>query len=465
MSKTRIISLFAGCGGLDLGFVREGFSLAFANDFDEEAMQVYRRNGELLKSASEVSVRGDIWEILEKGEPRLPDAHVVLGGFPCQGFSLAGKRRLDDSRNKLYRAMKEVIRRVKPEIFVAENVRGLQNIAGGEVLRRVVDELSDLGYHVQTHLLDAADFGVPQHRERLFIIGARNSTQLLKFPPTHTSYSRANRYAPPQRNGSGEVQLNIPIAGRGVSNVLPRHVTVRDAIGDLEEVPLGEFPDHTTGVQYPDWYDEVIPHIGPGQRLYNFRLNPETVVHTWQIPGGHYGDPPTGEEVEVLEALTRHRRLKRYKVEGFVDGSPMAAEDLAGVTSYTANAMKDILASLEAKGHIRERVPGKYDFRHGTYNQYQRLAWDEPSRTLVTNVGNPRNMLHPSKHRAPSVRECARLMSFPDEFWLGEDLSPEGKYRMLANAVPPRLAQVVAREVRRLIGEGATTVSEPMITP
>jgi DNA (cytosine-5)-methyltransferase 1 len=445
MSRPRIISLFAGCGGLDLGFVQEGFKLVFANDNDKEAVTVYRRNAALLDSPGEVVYSGDIWGFLDSGE-QFPEAEVVVGGFPCQGFSLAGKRRLDDSRNLLYRAMKETIRRVQPVVFVAENVRGLANIAKGEVLNRVVRELEDLGYHVQPHLVDAADFGVPQHRERLFIIGARNSTCQLLFEPTHCSQTRANRYGPPT-NGADARQLTLPI-----SRMSP-HVTVRDAISDLEDVELGAFPDHSSGVRYAEWYDEVIPHIGPGKRLYNFRHNPDTVVHTWQIPGGHYGDTPTDQEISLLETLSRNRRLKRYKVEGFIDGSPMGANDLAALLKWDVEHVTSLLAVLETKGHIRQRVPGKYDFRHGTYNQYQRLPWDEPARTLVTNVGNPRNMLHPAKHRAPSVRECARLMSFPDEFVLGDDISPEGKYRMLANAVPPGLARVVARRVMALISE------------
>jgi DNA (cytosine-5)-methyltransferase 1 len=458
MDKPRLISLFAGCGGLDLGFVQEGFTLAFANDNDVEALAVYGRNQDLFDSPAEVLRLGDIWRFLDSGE-RFPEAEVVVGGFPCQGFSLAGRRRLDDSRNLLYRAMKETIRRVQPEVFVAENVRGLANISEGEVLKRIVGELGDLGYRVETHLVDAADFGVPQHRERLFIIGSREGLEPMQLEPTHTSYMRPNRYAPPT-NGTRDAQFDLPLADEKRPR-LP-HVTVRDAIGDLEYVPLGDFPDHTTGVSYAKWYDTVIPHIGPGQRLYNFRHNPETVVHTWMIPGGHYGDPPSQEEVELLETLSRNRRLKRYKVEGFIDGSPMGAADLCALIGWEQSRVAKMLKDLEAKGHIRERVPDKYDFRHGTYNQYQRLHWDEPARTLVTNVGNPRNMLHPSQHRAPSVRECARLMSFPDNFQFGEDISPEGKYRMLANAVPPDLARVIARAIR--IGMSAR-LGDPSATP
>jgi DNA (cytosine-5)-methyltransferase 1 len=226
-------------------------------------------------------------------------------------------------------------------------------------------------------------------------------------------------------------------------------VTVRDAIADLERVPLNEFPDHTNRVKYANRYDKVIPHIGEGQRLYNFRHDKRTVVHTWEIPGELYGKRVNPDELKVMEALSRNRRLKKYHVRGFIDGSPMGAEDLAEILAWTPTRISKLLKSLEEKGHLLERVSGKYDFRHGTYNQYQRLAWDIPARTLVTNVGNPRNMLHPTQHRAPTVRECARLMSFPDEFRFGDDIDPESKYRMIGNAVPPLLAQAVARALKQ----------------
>ncbi len=443
----RVMSLFAGCGGLDLGFAQAGYDVVLANDIDPEATEVYKSNIQILGNRNTVVHCGDVWDLL-KSSVNLPRVDVVKGGFPCQGFSLAGKRRLDDSRNQLYRALKEAIRLVRPKVFVAENVRGLQNIASGQVLERVVGELEQLGYHVHTYLVDAADFGVPQHRERLFIIGSRDDAARLEILPTHSNADGANRYAATSsRRETAQLDLMGCVA-KPLQSGLPAHRTVRDAIGDLQDFVLGEFPDHVTGVSYPSWYDAVIPQIGEGQRLYNFRHDKSTVVHTWEIEGGHFGEPVTEPEGVLLEALSRSRRLKEYKVAGFIDGSPMSAEDLASIVGESTRAVSTRLLELERKGHVRERVPGKFDFRYGTYNQYQRLSWDRPARTLVTNVGNPRNMLHPSKHRAPTVRECARLMSFPDNFAFDTASSAEAKYRMLGNAVPPTLARSVALAIR-----------------
>jgi DNA (cytosine-5)-methyltransferase 1 len=331
--------------------------------------------------------------------------------------------------------MKEVIRIVRPNVFVAENVRGLINIAKGRVLAAILNEFESLGYHVRHYLVDAARFGVPQHRERLFIVGSQNCEPKISWGVTHGE----------QEDGSSP-QLSLLQEDSGIKPF----VTVRDAIRDLDPLPIGAFPDHTCGIRYPKWYDTVIPHIKTGQRLYNFRHDKRTVVHTWEIPGV-FGDQTSEEESTLLKTLSLNRRLKKYAVAGFIDGSPMGAEDLGFILKWDVDRVQAMLERLTVKRHLRERVPSKYDFKDGIYNKFQRLDWDLPGRTIITNVGNPRNMLHPSQDRAPSVRECARLMSFPDEFLFGEDITPESKYRMLGNAVPPLLAEVIARQVLELL--------------
>ena len=238
--------------------------MVWANDIDPEAIAVFKRNATHFGGATdEVAVCSDVWDLLDKGF-EFPEADVVTGGFPCQGFSLAGRRDLDDSRNRLYLAMKEVIRRSRPRAFVAENVRGLHNIAGGGVLQRIEEALGELGYSVRTYLVNAADFGVPQKRERLFIVGFRDTNAHLSLTPTHRPISESEE-------DSSQLGLMADTAG---ANGTSSYVTVREAIGDLEHLPLGAFPDHSCGVRYPDWYDQVAPYIGVGQRLYNFRQDP-----------------------------------------------------------------------------------------------------------------------------------------------------------------------------------------------
>ena len=187
-----IISLFAGCGGLDLGFVggfdflgkryeKRNFEIAWANDIDESACVTFRNY------FNEEIVCGDIRKILDdKHNPRyfekpLPQkADIVLGGFPCQDFSHAGKRKgFDSKRGLLYQSMAEVIKRVQPVLFIAENVRGLLTMNNGEAIQTIVKDFEKLGYHVVYKLLTAADYGVPQTRQRVIIVGTRKD----KLPP------------------------------------------------------------------------------------------------------------------------------------------------------------------------------------------------------------------------------------------------------------------------------------------
>lgn len=179
--RYKVVSLFSGAGGLDLGFATAGgFELVWANDSDPDAVNTYRANfGDHI-------VLGDIAKIESAA---IPDCDVVLGGFPCQGFSVANTgRRADDARNELYLQMLRVVRDKKPAAFVAENVKGLMQMSGGEVLARIIGDFEELGYSVEWRLLNAANFGVPQRRERVVIVGIRLDlpTKFSFPPPTHS---------------------------------------------------------------------------------------------------------------------------------------------------------------------------------------------------------------------------------------------------------------------------------------
>ncbi len=179
--KYGVVSLFAGAGGLDLGFSMTGsFRLEWANDNDADAVATYRAN------FGDHAVLGDIRNI---DAQEIPDCDVILGGFPCQGFSVANTgRRADDARNELYLQMLRIVEAKRPKLFVAENVKGLMQMSKGEVLRRIVLDFEGLGYEVSWRLLNAADFGVPQRRERVVIVGVRNDLPLqFAFPePSHS---------------------------------------------------------------------------------------------------------------------------------------------------------------------------------------------------------------------------------------------------------------------------------------
>lgn len=176
----RVVSLFSGAGGLDLGFTMAGHEIVWANDIYEDAVETYRRN------LGDHIVCKDIALV---DEADIPDCDIIIGGFPCQGFSVANvKRHVDDERNVLYKQLIRIIEAKKPKFFLAENVKGLTNLAKGAVFQMILSDFRALGYQVDFHILNAADFGVPQTRQRVIIVGVRNDVDFTyDFPhPTHS---------------------------------------------------------------------------------------------------------------------------------------------------------------------------------------------------------------------------------------------------------------------------------------
>lgn len=209
----KVVSLFSGAGGLDLGFLRAGHTIVWANDLYEDAVETYRAN------LGDHIVCKDITEV---NSSSIPDCDIVIGGFPCQGFSVANtKRSVTDSRNVLYRELLRVIRDKSPRFFLAENVKGILHFAKGEVFKKILSEMSALGYRVQYRLFNAADYGVPQKRERVIIVGIRNDVNFdFHFPePTHC---REGGKHLPRWVGVAEALAHFPDPSK--SNDIPNHV-------------------------------------------------------------------------------------------------------------------------------------------------------------------------------------------------------------------------------------------------
>lgn len=225
-NKINTISLFSGCGGLDLGFELAGLAAAIG---EEKALEAYQSretfqqirkesvfhtiySNDLFKEANEsyaLNFPGTYQHSIDIRKVRnFPKADLVIGGFPCPGYSAGGKRLIDDERNFLYLHFIRCIMQAQPDIFVAENVKGMLSLGKGEVVRQIVEDFASCGYDVQYQLLSAEQYGVPQVRERVFIVGVKQGVRFkYQFPePTH-----------------GEGRLPI--------------VTLRDAIGDLEQNP------------------------------------------------------------------------------------------------------------------------------------------------------------------------------------------------------------------------------------
>ncbi|MBQ7797889.1 MAG: DNA cytosine methyltransferase [Clostridia bacterium] len=176
--KNKIIDLFCGCGGLSKGFEKAGFEVVLAIDFWKDAVLTFNHNHK-----QKVAQCCDIKDITDDMLIALNQEHDivgVIGGPPCQGFSTVGKREKDDPRNTLYQEYCRVVKTINPEFFVLENVKGLLTLDNGSYKKSIIDTFSNLGYNVSFKVLNAANFGVPQKRERVFFVGFKNKN--FTFP-------------------------------------------------------------------------------------------------------------------------------------------------------------------------------------------------------------------------------------------------------------------------------------------
>jgi len=176
----KVVSLFSGAGGLDLGFKMAGHKIIWANDLYNDAVETYKAN------LGDHIICKDIFAINEND---VPNCDIIIGGFPCQGFSVANtKRNASDKRNQLYKQLMRIINAKQPKFFLAENVKGIFSLAKGKILKAILNDFTSLGYNVQAKVLNAADYGVPQLRQRVFFIGVRNDIDYsFEYPlPTNS---------------------------------------------------------------------------------------------------------------------------------------------------------------------------------------------------------------------------------------------------------------------------------------
>ena len=338
--KPKMVSLFSGCGGLDLGFETAGFDIVWANDFDSDAQAVYRLNiGEI-----------DGRDILSVGEEDIPDCDILTAGFPCQPFSNAGNRKgVHDSRGMLYKECLRIIEKKMPKVIVFENVKGLLStkyIDGRKLVDVIVEDLSNMngmGYNVDYKLINASDYGVPQNRQRVLFIGIRKD-------------------------------LNIDF-------VFPKKMDKKGlTVGDILEMP----DDVPNQVDWP--------------------LSPQAMEMIAYIPeGGSWKDVP----YEHLAPRFRKIRdnMKKYHSPNF----------------------------------------------------YRRFARNEICGTMTASA-QPENcgIVHPVENRRFTIREVARIQTFPDDFIFIDDNMKNitAMYKVIGNAVPVKMANAIATAIKEQIFEG-----------
>ena len=338
--KYTFIDLFAGCGGLSLGFEMVGFRNMLAIDNWEDALKTYTYN---RKDANVLCA--DLMSIAPqkiKQKYSISDIDVIIGGPPCQGFSVAGKRIIEDDRNKLYKAFVGFVECFRPKAFVMENVPNILSMGNGIVKDSIIKDFEELGYKVSVQVLTASDYGVPQNRRRAVFVGLANGEK-FDFPR--------------------------PFEGEKISSY--------EALCDLTE---GSVVD---------------------------------------------GSP--------------------YQTEPICDFQRYARKNSSGIYNHEITIhnekTKKIIAMVPDGGNYKDLPVGLQQTRK-VHIAWTRLNSKRPSITIDT---GHRHHFHYKWNRIPTVRECARIQSFPDNFkFIGIKTS---QLKQVGNAVPPLLAEAIAKSI------------------
>jgi DNA (cytosine-5)-methyltransferase 1 len=340
VKKYNIMDLFAGVGGLSYGFSKiPEFNIVAANEIEKDIAAAY-----FLNHPNVTMLNCDICSLTDH---MLHDAlggkkiDIVVGGPPCQSYSTLGKRQMDDRAN-LFIQYKRVLGILRPKAFIYENVVGLLSMNQGRLFNTVLSEFSELGYELKYKVLNAVNYGVPQFRERVILVGFLGENK-YEFPePTH---------------------------GEG----LKPYVTLKDALGDLPPLSSGE--TNNTYLHEPD--NDFLRFVREGSE--------QLTEHTAPRNGEHL--------IRIMQALK--------------------------------------------EGQSKDDLPEEIRPKSGYGNTYAKLWWNRPSTTITRNFACPSSSrcIHPRDSRAMSIREGARLQSFPDTYkFYGSDSM---KRLQIGNAVPP----------------------------
>lgn len=181
--RYNVLDLFCGCGGLSRGFIDAGFKVSLGVDFDDAALKTFAHNHDQATALKLDLFNLDNVKVIDNFfQKRNLKVDVLVGGPPCQGFSLAGPRQIDDSRNKLYRAMVKTAEILRPRVIVLENVPGIVQLHNGLVGEKIISDFTNLGYKITYKVLYAPDYGVPQIRKRVFFVALYGASEFFEYP-------------------------------------------------------------------------------------------------------------------------------------------------------------------------------------------------------------------------------------------------------------------------------------------
>lgn len=360
-----VLDLFAGCGGLGLGFESIGaYDIKLANDIWEPAMRTYTYNNPNVPFIlADIKELGE--EVLNKYFPNGVD--VIIGGPPCQGFSMCGTRDINDNRNTLFYQYARIVKITKPKVFMMENVKGLlsmKNPEGQSIIDAIYEEFSKLGYNLQHQVVNAKNYGVPQARERVIIIGTRKDIKgIFQYP---------------------ESCLNKEVV-----------YSVKDALAGL-----------------------------PNKNSISGELEVER-----SLSSSEYLKTIIGNKGIWNHEIPKHKK---------------EVEERMGFVPQGGN-WKDIPEEFRAGGI------------HS--NAYRRLDETQPSVTIKHAYKSM--IIHPKYNRCLSIREVARLQSFPDDYIFRDNKTSQ--YQQLANAVPPLLAKAFANQIKEFLDKSNENVHEEKV--
>lgn len=415
----KFIDLFAGTGGIRLGFQMACSSLGidaqcvFSSEIDNDACASYILN-------FNDNPKCDIREI-----DNIPEFDFLLAGFPCQAFSYAGKRKgFGDTRGTLFFEIERLLRKYKPKGFLLENVRGLVTHDNGNTFQTIVNSLNNLGYTIEYRLLNSCNFGVPQNRVRLYIVG-RLKKQVHLSIESDIGPSDSHVFKQARRE-----YLLFPEENK-------RYVVIRDILE--QDVHDKYFCSERFVNQLKKAVGDDLSSLD-GCRLIDYRGG--QAIHSWDL--GLKGECSSDEKL-LMSLLISNRRKKIFG--NLQDGKALTKEQIGSF--YTKNNLSDILDSLKAKGYISCK-DGRYNPVAGnmSFEVFKFLDPNSISTTLTASDTNRLGIVQNGRPRRITPREAARIQGYPDTY----KLIPNDKavYKQMGNGVSVPVIEAIITDYLRL---------------